>query len=85
MLATLASVARFPNKERADVAARLLTNMRSYQATLVEEALMLNAELIRVAATWEEVCLGGIERASAYLFGGEGKSRYLTQKQRNPH
>lgn len=75
MLATLASVARYPNKERAHVAKRLLNSMRAYQEELVEEALMLNAELIRVAATWEEVCLGGIERASAYLFGGEGKSK----------
>lgn len=75
MLATLSSVAQFPNKERAQIAKKLLDLMRLYDEELVQEALLLNRELIRTSMTWEEVVLGAVERGAKFIFNdSEGRS-----------
>ena len=76
LLGSLTAVAKYPSRERALVAERLLNVMRLYDQTLVQEAISVNSELIRVSMTWEEKCCHSIESAAKFLFG-EGKRSEL--------
>ena len=57
------------NKPRRRAALSLLDAMRVNSATLVEQALLVSRELIRVAIIWHEMWHGALEEASRQWFG----------------
>jgi len=58
-----------PVSERKSSAESLMTSLRSHSSALVEEALMVSSELIRVAILWLETWHEGLEEASRLHFG----------------
>lgn len=55
--------------ERKTAAESLMNSLRSHSSALVEEALMVSSELIRVAILWLETWHEGLEEASRLYFG----------------
>ncbi|KAL3925177.1 MAG: hypothetical protein SGILL_000585 [Bacillariaceae sp.] len=58
-----------PVVERKSAAESLMNSLRSHSSSLVEEALMVSSELIRVAILWLETWHEGLEEASRLYFG----------------
>lgn len=54
---------------RRTSALAILDKMKSHSARLVEQAVMVSQELIRVAITWEEMWYEALEEASKLYFG----------------
>lgn len=54
---------------RRNSANKILKNMREHSATLVNQALMVSEELIRVAILWHEMWHEALEEASRQYFG----------------
>eukprot|EP00163_Fabomonas_tropica_P020651 TRINITY_DN36542_c0_g1_i1.p1 TRINITY_DN36542_c0_g1~~TRINITY_DN36542_c0_g1_i1.p1 ORF type:complete len:924 (+),score=262.11 TRINITY_DN36542_c0_g1_i1:217-2772(+) len=64
---TVASKSQAP--ERKDAALALMDRMRQHSPTLVDQALLVSEELIRVAILWHEMWHEGLEEASRLYFG----------------
>ncbi len=54
---------------RKEAALKILDKMRQHSSTLVEQALMVSKELIRVAILWHEMWHEALEEASRLYFG----------------
>jgi len=54
---------------RCDAANRILKNMCEHSDTLVQQAMLVSEELIRVAILWHELWHEGLEEASRLYFG----------------
>ena len=66
---SLAVAAKSQNVTRRTAAVAILDRMRAHSATLVDQALLVGQELIRVAILWEEMWHEGLEEASKLYFG----------------
>ena len=66
-----------PVVDRKDAAESLMTSLKKHSYALVDEALMVSSELIRVAILWHEVWHEGIEDASRLYFGDGNVSSML--------
>ncbi|GAO47492.1 hypothetical protein G7K_1698-t1 [Saitoella complicata NRRL Y-17804] len=64
---TVASKSQSVSRQRAALA--IMDNMRNHSAILVEQALLVSKELIRVAILWHEQWHEGLEEASRLYFG----------------
>jgi len=58
-----------PVTERKEAAESLMNSLKAHSNALVEEALMVSSELIRVAILWLELWHEGLEDASRLYFG----------------
>jgi len=65
----LSVLLKSPVSERKGAAESLMNSLRSHSSALVEEALMVSSELIRVAILWLETWHEGLEEASRLYFG----------------
>ncbi len=65
----LSVLLKSPVAERKNSAESLMHSLRSHSSALVEEALMVSSELIRVAILWLETWHEGLEEASRLYFG----------------
>lgn len=54
---------------RNNAAKKILSNMCEHSQTLVQQAIMVSEELIRVAILWHEMWHEGLEEASRLYFG----------------
>jgi len=57
------------NLARKKAALSIMDKMRSHSAALVDQALLVSQELIRVAILWHEMWHEGLEEASRLYFG----------------
>lgn len=64
---TVASKSQSVTRQRATF--EIMDKMRVHSATLVDQALMVSQELIRVAILWHEMWHEGLEEASRLYFG----------------
>jgi FKBP12-rapamycin complex-associated protein len=65
----LSVLLKSPVKERKEAAESLMISLKQHSHSLVEEALMVSSELIRVAILWLELWHEGLEDASRLYFG----------------
>eukprot|EP00977_Amphora_coffeiformis_P012914 scaffold3287_cov181-Amphora_coffeaeformis.AAC.3 len=73
----LAVLVKSPVVERKYAAESLMTSLKSHSSELVEEALLVSSELIRVAILWLETWHEGLEDASRLWFGEQNVSGML--------
>lgn len=73
----LAVLVKSPVAERKSAAESLMTSLKSHSSELVEEALLVSSELIRVAILWLETWHEGLEDASRLWFGEQNVSGML--------
>jgi serine/threonine-protein kinase mTOR len=73
----LSVLLKSPVTERKTAAESLMNSLRSHSSALVEEALMVSSELIRVAILWLETWHEGLEEASRLYFGEGNVSAML--------
>lgn len=73
----LAVLVKSPVIERKYAAESLMTSLKSHSSELVEEALLVSSELIRVAILWLETWHEGLEDASRLWFGEQNVSGML--------
>ena len=73
----LSVLLKSPVAERKSSAESLMNSLRSHSSALVEEALMVSSELIRVAILWLETWHEGLEEASRLYFGEGNVSAML--------
>lgn len=66
---SLAVAAKSQNVTRRAAAVAILDRMRAHSATLVDQALLVGQELIRVAILWDEMWHEALEEASKLYFG----------------
>ncbi|EJD47416.1 atypical/PIKK/FRAP protein kinase [Auricularia subglabra TFB-10046 SS5] len=64
----LTVASKSPSASRKDAAARIMDRMKDHSSTLVEQALIVSRELIRVAILWHEMWHEGLEEASRLYF-----------------
>jgi FKBP12-rapamycin complex-associated protein len=65
--ATVASKSQSTSRRNAALA--IMDKMRVHSSRLVEQALLVSQELIRVAILWHEIWHEGLEEASRLYFG----------------
>ena len=65
---TLTVASKSQSASRLAAARAIMDKMRKHSATLVEQALMVSQELIRVAILWHEMWHEGLEEASRLYF-----------------
>jgi FKBP12-rapamycin complex-associated protein len=65
----LSVLLKSPVVERKSAAESLMNTLKAHSSALVEEALMVSSELIRVAILWLETWHEGLEDASRLYFG----------------
>lgn len=65
----LSVLVKSPVQERKDAAESLMNSLKKHSFALVEDALMVSSELIRVAILWLEQWHEGLEDASRLYFG----------------
>ena len=65
----LSVLLKSPVVERKDAAEILMNSLKAHSNALVEEALLVSSELIRVAILWLELWHEGLEDASRLYFG----------------
>jgi FKBP12-rapamycin complex-associated protein len=65
----LSVLVKSPVQERKDAAENLMNSLKKHSFALVEDALMVSSELIRVAILWLELWHEGLEDASRLYFG----------------
>jgi FKBP12-rapamycin complex-associated protein len=58
-----------PKHERKSAAEALMSTLRQHYSSLVEEALLVSGEMIRVAILWHEQWHEGLEESSRLYFG----------------
>lgn len=73
----LAVLVKSPVVERKYAAESLMTSLKSHSSELVEEALLVSSELIRVAILWLETWHEGLEDASRLWYGEQNFSGML--------
>ena len=76
----LSVLLKSPVVERKKAAESLMNSLKAHSNALVEEALMVSSELVRVAILWLELWHEGLEDASRLYFGEgnvSGKSYFL--------
>ncbi|XP_049851152.1 serine/threonine-protein kinase tor-like [Schistocerca gregaria] len=59
---------RSPYPLRASAAQSILTSIRSHSMELVDEAILVSTELIRIAILWKEKWYKGLDEASYYYY-----------------
>lgn len=64
----LSVLLKSPVSERKNAAESLMNSLKKHSSELVEEALMVSSELIRVAILWLEIWHDGLEDASRTYF-----------------
>ena len=57
------------NASRRAAALNLLDKLKSHAALLVDQAVLISQELVRVSVLWEEMWYDGLEEASRHYFG----------------
>lgn len=57
------------NASRRAAALNLLDKLRSHSALLVDQAVLISQELVRLSVLWEEMWYDGLEEASRHYFG----------------
>jgi len=57
------------DQRRKEAAESILQNMREHSSALVQQAIMVSEELIRVAILWHEQWHEGLEDASRWVGG----------------
>jgi FKBP12-rapamycin complex-associated protein len=65
----LTVASKSPSHQRLAAARQIMDKMRTHSAALVDQALMVSKELIRVAILWHELWHEGLEDASRLYFG----------------
>lgn len=65
----LSVLLKSPVMDRKTAAESLMKSLKAHSSALVEEALMVSSELIRVAILWAETWFEGLEEASRLYFG----------------
>ena len=73
----LSVLLKSPLLERKAAAESLMNSLKAHSNDLVEQALMVSSELIRVAILWLELWHEGLEDASRLYFGDGNVSRML--------
>ena len=69
------------NPNRRNAANKILNKIREHSDSLVQEAMMVSEELIRVAILWHEQWHEGLEDASRLYFGERNIPGMYTQKE----
>ncbi|ORY05502.1 FAT-domain-containing protein [Neocallimastix californiae] len=69
LIYSLTVASKSPNIERQNAANAIMEKMMIHSATLVNQALLVSQELIRVAILWHEMWHEGLEEASRLYFG----------------
>lgn len=65
----LTVASKYPSAPRRRAALSIMDKMRDHSAALVEQALLVSQELIRVAILWHELWHEGLEEASRLFYG----------------
>ncbi|KAI5480415.1 FKBP12-rapamycin complex-associated protein [Pseudohyphozyma bogoriensis] len=65
----LTVASKYPSPARRRAALSIMDKMRDHSAVLVEQALLVSQELIRVAILWQELWHEGLEEASRLFYG----------------
>jgi hypothetical protein len=65
----LTVASKYPSVPRRRAALSIMDKMRDHSASLVEQALLVSQELIRVAILWHELWHEGLEEASRLFYG----------------
>ena len=65
----LTVASKYPSLPRRQAALGIMDKMRDHSADLVEQALLVSQELIRVAILWHELWHEGLEEASRQFYG----------------
>jgi FKBP12-rapamycin complex-associated protein len=73
----LSVLLKSPVAERKSAAESLMNSLKAHSSEIVEEALMVSSELIRVAILWLETWHEGLEDASRLYFGEGNTSGML--------
>lgn len=58
-----------PKGDRKEAAESLMTRLRHHSAKLIDQALLVSQELVRVAMLWQEIWHESLEEASRQYFG----------------
>lgn len=65
----LTVASKYPSETRRRAALSIMNKMRDHSASLVEQAVLVSQELIRVAILWHELWHEGLEEASRLFYG----------------
>ncbi|POY71739.1 putative Non-specific serine/threonine protein kinase [Rhodotorula taiwanensis] len=65
----LTVASKYPSEARRRAALSIMNKMRDHSAALVEQAVLVSQELIRVAILWHELWHEGLEEASRLFYG----------------
>jgi FKBP12-rapamycin complex-associated protein len=65
----LTVASKYPSENRRRAALSIMNKMRDHSASLVEQAVLVSQELIRVAILWHELWHEGLEEASRLFYG----------------
>ncbi len=71
----LSVAVKSPRPERREAAESLMFTLRSHSEKLIDQALLVSQELIRIAILWEEIWHEVLEEASRLYFG-ESKNKF---------
>lgn len=69
LLYPLTVISKSQNAHRRDAAISLLSKMKTLSSDLVEQAMLVSQELVRVAVLWSELWYSGLEEAARLYFG----------------
>ncbi|KAL2916207.1 phosphatidylinositol kinase-related protein kinase tor1 [Polyrhizophydium stewartii] len=78
LLYSLTVATKSPDAERRTVAQNILLRMRTHDAQLVDQALLVSQELIRVAILWHEMWHEGLVDASRQYFSNNNIERMFS-------
>ena len=67
-----------PREDRKNAADVLMQSLRQNSSKLVDQALLVSQELIRVAILWQEIWHEALEEASRQFFGEGNVSAMVT-------
>lgn len=65
----LTVASKYPSVPRRKAALAIMDKMKSHSSNLVDQALLVSGELIRVAILWHELWHEGLEEASRLFYG----------------
>lgn len=65
----LTVASKYPSIPRRKAALAIMDKMKSHSSNLVDQALLVSGELIRVAILWHELWHEGLEEASRLFYG----------------
>lgn len=75
---SLMVASRSNNIERKSATSKILDHMRQHSPLLVDQAILLSEELIRIAVLWHEMWHEGLEEASRLYFGDQNPQAMFT-------